>query len=100
MVIHIHASKQCRLILACASTLCRGLIFYLEIVECFCRRQRLLRMTTIAQSVERLIANPGVGGSNPSSATKRFVKIDHKIISAVILPFPLIQEGQWSVMYV
>ena len=51
---------------------------------------------SIEQSVARLTVYPGVTSSNPSSQVT-FMEIDHEIISTVILPHPLIQEGQLSV---
>ena len=48
-----------------------------------------------AQLIPYLIANPEVSGSNLSHITS--AEIDHEIFSTVILPFPLIQEGQLSV---
>ena len=41
---------------------------------------------------------PGGRGFNPRRGRQHsFVKIDHEIFSTVILPLPLIQEGQLSV---
>ena len=41
---------------------------------------------------------PGGRGFNPHRARQHsFVEIDHEIFSTVILPLPLIQEGQLSV---
>ena len=51
----------------------------------------------LAQSVVSLIANQGVAGLSPSQATYFRGDIYHEIISMVILPLPLIQEGQISV---
>ena len=49
----------------------------------------------LAQWGASLIAKQGVVGSSPGSATY-FVEIYHEIISMVILPLLLIQEGQMS----
>ena len=40
---------------------------------------------------------PGGRGFNPRRGQHSFVEIDHEIFSMVILPLPLIQEGQLSV---
>ena len=50
----------------------------------------------ITQSVMSLTADPGVVSSIPVWS-HTFVKIDHEIISTVILLLPLIQEGLLSV---
>ena len=54
----------------------------------------ILMPGSILQSVTPLTADPGVASSNPSTA---LVQIDPDIISSVILPLQLIQEGQLSV---
>ena len=41
-------------------------------------------------------ADPVIASLNPSLATL-FVEIDHEIISTIILPCQLIQEGQLSI---
>ena len=46
----------------------------------------------IAQSVTSLTADPGVS-SSILARSHIFLKVDHKIISTVILLLPLIQEG-------
>ena len=38
-----------------------------------------------------------VAGSTPAGRQHSFVEIDHEIFSTVILPLPLIQDGQLSV---
>ena len=38
-----------------------------------------------------------VSGLPPPGRQHSFVEIDHEIVSAVILSFPLIQEGQLSI---
>ena len=50
----------------------------------------------VAESVASLIADPGVVRSIPAQS-HTLVKIDHEMISTVILLFPLIQEGLLSV---
>ena len=49
----------------------------------------------VAQLVASLIADPGVVSSYPAQP-HTFVEIDHKILSMVILLFPLFQEGLLS----
>ena len=56
----------------------------------------LRRSGHLAQSGVSLTANQGGAGSSPGPATY-IVEIYHEIISMVILPLPLIQEGQMSV---
>ena len=54
----------------------------------------------IVQRLSKVVASHGcsVGGvSDLSSMQYTFVEIDHEIFSTVILPLPLIQEGQLSV---
>ena len=47
------------------------------------------------QSVAQLTADSMLASLNYSSANN--VEIDHEIISVIIPPFPLIQEGQLSI---
>ena len=50
----------------------------------------------VAQSIECLIADPGVMGSIPAQP-HTFIEIDHEIFSTVILLLRLIQKGLLSV---
>ena len=50
-----------------------------------------------AKLVSCLTVDPGVASSNSSLGTYLFLEADHEIISTVILPLPLIQEGLLSV---
>ena len=55
-----------------------------------------LKLGCLAQSGASLSANQGVAGSSPGPP-HAFMEIYHEMISMVILPLPLIQEGQMSV---
>ena len=57
---------------------------------------RLPGLVHVAQSVASLSADPGVA-SLILAQVHTFMKIDHEIISTVILFLPLIQEGLFSV---
>ena len=55
------------------------------------------RSASVAQSDVRTSSDQEVAGSIPTGFGNIFSWIDHEIFSAVILPFPLIQEVQLSV---